>query len=295
MAKKVKHASPDNFDFQQHYIDIINCVPDIVYWVDVDCHLKGCNKNFVKALGLKSLRDFSGTPYDQMKKFTKWPEDRINAFKLDDMNVLFSGKAQYHIEEKPVQISEVKAIHYRATRVPLFDKNKHVVGLVVVLTELSEPQSLPAAPKLSIKQEKSLKDNLHILMVEDNFIAQKVEEALFKSLHCDVDVAETGDKALLLFNPGKYDIVFMGIGLQDASGYWVAKKIRQKEKNTSYHVPIIALTSYQADVVKYDCNDYAMDGVLTKPLTPEQAQQIIQHYIYHENIPVNGLRSVNEN
>ncbi len=42
-----------------------------------------------------------------------------------------------------------------------------------------------------------------VLMVEDNFIAQKVEEALLTSLNCHVDIAESGDKAVLLFDPGK--------------------------------------------------------------------------------------------
>ena len=84
----------------------------------------------------------------------------------------------------------------------------------------------------------------------------------------------------------------MDIGLQDTSGYVVSKKLREMEKNTEYHVPIIALTSYQADVVKYDCNDYFMDGVITKPLSNKQAEQIIKRYVYHENIEISGLQSV---
>lgn len=129
-------------------------------------------------------------------------------------------------------------------------------------------------------------------MVEDNSIAQKAAQALLMQLDCHVDVAESGDKAALLFEPGKYDLVFMDIGLEDTSGYVVSKKIRQLEQSTEYHVPIIALTGYQADIVKYDCEDYSMEGALTKPLTTEQAKQIIQHYIYHIDIPIHGLKSI---
>ncbi len=66
------------------------------------------------------------------------------------------------------------------------------------------------------------------------------------------------------------------------------------EKDTGQRVPIIALTGYEADVVKYDCVDYFMEGALTKPLTSEQAKQIIQHYIYHIDIPVRGLKSIQQ-
>jgi hypothetical protein len=57
-------------------------------------------------------------------------------------------------------------------------------------------------------------------------------------------------------------------------------------------VPIIALTGYEADVVKYDCEQYFMEGAITKPLTSEQAEQIIKHYVYHMDVVVQGLKSV---
>jgi CheY-like chemotaxis protein len=128
-------------------------------------------------------------------------------------------------------------------------------------------------------------------MIEDNIIAQNVEKALLMALNCQVDIAESGDKALQLFGPGKYDLVLMDIGLEDTSGYVVAKQLRNMEKDTNHHVPIIALTGYEADVVKYDCEQYFMEGAITKPLTSEQAEQIIKHYVYHMDIPVNGLKS----
>jgi CheY-like chemotaxis protein len=266
--------------------------------VDINCVLKGCNNAFVKWLGLKRMEDFAGTPYEQMAKFEKCTEQRIETFKLDDMAVLFSGEAKYDVEEPPVYeiVTEAEPNYYLANRVPLFNDDKQVTGVVVVLKDITaqrkaEKSQPTASPAKEPRPVSALKDSPNVLMVEDNVIAQKVEEALLTALHCQVDIADSGDKAVLLFDPGKYDIVFMDIGLQDTSGYLVAKKIRQKEENTQHHVPIIALTSYQADVVQYDCDEYFMDGVLTKPLTSEQAKQIIQHYIYHEDVPVVGLKS----
>ncbi|AHE67830.1 response regulator [Legionella oakridgensis] len=299
MAQQIKKNNfEDSFGIHQLYIDILNCMPNIVYWVDNDCILKGCNNQFIQMLGLKEVGDLKGTPYEQMAKLTSWSNKRIESFRLDDMKVIFSGVAQYDVEESPIFNKKGEAVHYLSRRVPLFDNNHQVIGLVVVLTDVSERKKLEAqlseqkSGQEHSKAEPVLVEEPHVLMVEDNFIAQKVEEALLTALHCHVDIADSGDKALKLFGPGKYDIVFMDIGLEDTSGYMVAKKFRQMEENTKFHVPIIALTSYQADVVKYDCNDYFMDGVLTKPLTSEQAKQIIQHFIYHENIDVAGLKSV---
>ena len=296
MARKIKDtSSKDTLNIHKQYLEILNCVPDIIYWTDENCTLIGCNNAFVQWLGLKKLTDLSGTPYEQMTKFEKGSDERIEAFKLDDMAVIFSGQAAYRIEEKPFFNKENEPTLFQANRVPTFDKEgKRVTGLIVVLSDITALKKAEALQVDKQPQQVSVGYNKNhvpnILMVEDNIIAQKVEEALLKGLNCNVDIADSGDKAVSLFNPGKYDVVLMDISLQDTSGYLVAKQIRQKEENTDFHVTIIALTSYQAEVVQYDVEDYCMDGVLTKPLTSEQAQQIIQHYIYHENVAVVGLK-----
>ena len=294
MTQQQKQANADELLIHQYYMDIINCMPHIVYWVDVDCMLKGCNQNFIKLLGLKRIKDFIGTPYEQMAEHLKWTAARIETFKLNDMAVIFSGQATYDFEEPPVFDHDGVAIYFRSRRVPLFDKEKNVIGLVVVLENIthqneSKKEDFSSLPNASYP---SMASRLRVLLVEDNVIAQNVERALFQDLNCDVDVADSGLAAAALFVPGKYNIVFMDIGLQDTSGYVVSKQLREQEKNTAFHVPIIALTSYQADVVKYDCNDYFMDGVITKPLTNQQAEQLLKRYVYHENAQVSGLKSV---
>ncbi|WP_298626507.1 response regulator [uncultured Legionella sp.] len=292
-------GNPENLkQVHQYYMDIMNCLPDIVYWVDVDCHLLGCNNRFVALLGLNELRDFKGTPYQQMEKFAHWNDKSIEMLKLDDMRAIFTGQSRYNVEEKPILDGNNNNLYFRTNRVPMFDENKNVVGLVVVLTDISankkQIHSEQIQKKEAIKSELPAKITSlpSILMIEDNLIAQNVEKALLTALNCQVDIADTGDMALKLFDPGKYDLVLMDIGLEGTSGYIVAKQLRNMEKDTNHHVPIIALTGYEADVVKYDCEQYFMEGAITKPLTSEQAEQIIDHYVYHLDVPVRGLKSV---
>ena len=270
----------------QYYMDIINCMPNIVYWVDVDCLLKGCNNHFVKWLGLKKLKDFIGSPYDQMLKQLPWLQARIQAFQLDDMAVLFSGIPTYDVEEAPVYDLNNKATYYRSTRVPLFDSSERLTGLVVILVDITAYKAIerPLHVQYSVNESTppvvKTRDPIRVLIVEDNVIAQLVEKKLMTALNCNVDIADSGDVAASLFVPGKYALVFMDIGLQDTSGYMVAKKIREMEKKTHHHVPIIALTTYQADVVREDCADYFMDDVVTKPLTTDIAIQLINHFVH---------------
>lgn len=294
-------------DRSQYYQEILYSLPNIIYVLDENCALTECNSNFLKLFGLKQLDDVGKNPYRQLVNLAHWSEERVGLLKQNDINSLLSGETSVDKEEPPILDQKNNVFYFNVTRIPLFDKEKTVIGLLVVLVDISEHKKMA-------EQIEKLKEQLQlnnakaptpasspvmaaeklpkILMVEDNTVARKSAQSLLMQLDCQVDVADSGDKAASLFKPGKYDLVFMDIGLEDTSGYVVSKKIRQMEKDTQFHVPIIALTGFEADVVKYDCDEFYMEGAVTKPLTAEQAKQIIQHYVYNIDIPVRGLKSL---
>lgn len=290
--KKNKHMEPH--ELHQYYAAILNCMPYWVYWVDKNCVLQGCNARFTELLGLKNIQDFSGTPYQKLAQATQWSPTVIDAFRLDDMSVIFSGEAMHERAIPPIQFPDGTLHHFICNRDPLLDQAERVIGAVVVLLEVPEQrhQQAKVMSQPVIRAPNPMTRAPRVLIVEDNLVAKQVEEALLLALNCDVDCADSGAQALALFQPGKYDLVIMDIGLEDTSGYVLSKQFRQfeKEKEGDLHVPIIALTSFEADLVKYDCDYYFMDGVISKPLTAEQADQIVQHYIYHKNTTVNGLK-----
>lgn len=299
MSSYAKNKSQEDIDsIHQYYMEIINSMPNIVYWLDTDCNLKGCNNNFIKLLGLNTLKDLDGTPYQQMEEFGHWDKDRVKELKLDDMKVIFSGVPQHNVQEKPIKDRSGKNYYFKSSRIPMHNRNKDLIGLIVIFNNLTPSDDIEVHTKNYVKNVQNMEhaatENYlpKILMVEDNVIAQNVEKALLTALNCQVDIANSADSAVKLFQPGKYDLVLMDIGLEDSSGYIVAKQLRQKERETQHHVPIIALTGFEADVVKYDCQHYFMEGAISKPLTCEQAEQIIKHYVYHMDVPVRGLKTI---
>ncbi|MCW8443663.1 response regulator [Fluoribacter gormanii] len=298
MSSHAKNRTVEDLDsIHEYYMEIINSMPNIVYWVDTECNLKGCNNNFVKLLGLNTIKDFKGTPYQKMEEFAHWDKERIEELKLEDMKVIFSGVPQHNVEEKAIEDNSGKTYYFLSSRILMHNRNKKVIGLIVILNDITLTKELEKHANVLQEDNQKIKPLLKegylptVLMVEDNIIAQNVEKALLTALHCQVDIADSANSAIELFQPGKYDLVLMDIGLEDSSGYVVAKQLRQKEKNTQHHVPIIALTGFEADVVKYDCQHYFMEGAISKPLTCEQAEQIIKHYVYHMDVPVRGLKT----
>jgi PAS domain S-box-containing protein len=118
-----------------------------------------------------------------------------------------------------------------------------------------------------------------VLVVEDNFIAQRVAKTILNSLNCFVDLAANGEEAINFYKKNQYDLVFMDIGLGEGiNGYEVTNFIRSQIKNQ--HTPIIALTAHAADESKQHCIEAGMNAVLTKPLTFAHASNILKSFIH---------------
>lgn len=178
--------------------------------------------------------------------------------------------------------------------IPLLDKSEYEKDRnSLQLTKISETSTtqLKLFDKASTHSKKILPK---ILFVEDNPIAQQVATLLLSPLGCEVDIVNSGKKALEIFEPEKYQLVFMDIGLPDLEGYLISKQLRNIEKiYSSDQVPIIGLSAHAANAVKKHCKHAGMQGILSKPLSAEQARQIFDRYIHHQPVEVSGLELLN--
>lgn len=154
--------------------------------------------------------------------------------------------------------------------------SQFIVTLPFQVQQASEQAKLPAAKK--IRNVINPKSPIKILLVEDNIVAQRIQKALLTSIHCDVDIAESGEKAIEIFKPGFYQLVFMDIGLPGMQGDIAAMQIRKMEEGTSHHVPIIGLTAHNVDGNDNDFTVTGMEHILSKPLSREDAIYIIGEY-----------------
>ncbi|HEV2614877.1 MAG TPA: response regulator [Gammaproteobacteria bacterium] len=110
-----------------------------------------------------------------------------------------------------------------------------------------------------------MKDYTKVLLVEENPLTQLQNNVLLKQFGCIVDIAKNGKQALQK-SKGKYDIIFMNIGLPDISGIQVTKTIRNHESKKE-HVPIVAISAIDEQRYFDECIASGMDTALAKPLT----------------------------
>ena len=85
---------------------------------------------------------------------------------------------------------------------------------------------------------------MKILVAEDNVVNQKVAQAMFKFLGCDVSIVSNGEEALNACKDGDFDMVFMDCQMPVMDGYESSGAIRSWEQSSGVsRVPIIALNA----------------------------------------------------
>lgn len=123
------------------------------------------------------------------------------------------------------------------------------------------------------------KSSQHVLIVEDNKIAQIIASSILSTLDCTSDIAESGKEAVELWRTRHYDIILMDIGLPDIDGYEITHRIRVEELAKKTHIPIIALTAHVGDENKKRCIEAGMNAVLSKPLTAKACMDVVDAFI----------------
>lgn len=119
-------------------------------------------------------------------------------------------------------------------------------------------------------------DQLSILLVEDNFVNQKLAMAYFKKMGLEIDLAENGLNALEMVQKKKYQFIFMDLQMPEMDGFEATLRIRQME---DINQPVIvAMTANVFNEDKERCKAVGMDDFLGKPVRQQDIEQIIAKF-----------------
>lgn len=111
---------------------------------------------------------------------------------------------------------------------------------------------------------------LTILLAEDNQINQMLAVRLLEKKGHTVVLAETGKAALQALEQQNFDLALMDVQMPEMDGFEATKAIRQREKISGKHLPIIAMTANAMIGDKERCLESGMDGYVAKPLSVER-------------------------
>ncbi|MFO8000529.1 MAG: response regulator [Marinilabilia sp.] len=128
------------------------------------------------------------------------------------------------------------------------------------------------------KPDIDIKD-ANILLAEDNISNQQIIILYIKNEVKKIDVAFNGKEVLEKFGHAKYDLILMDIQMPVMDGIKATQKIREIERSTNSHTPIIAVTANAFPEDKEKCLAAGMDGYISKPFQPDELLQLIKAHL----------------
>jgi len=136
-------------------------------------------------------------------------------------------------------------------------------------------QSVPASSVELPAGRTSPPRGLQILLVEDNRVNQIVATRMLEKMGHSMAVAGNGLIALSLLAKHNFDLVLMDEQMPEMDGLTATKKIRESEKSTTRHLPIIAMTAHAMKGDRERCLEAGMDGYVSKPISGELLEATI--------------------
>lgn len=153
----------------------------------------------------------------------------------------------------------------------------------VVLSQLVPPA--PAAQRVQqVVTHKLEGPRLNVLLAEDSVAGQLIGRQTLQKMGHSVLVASTGREVLRLLeaqsalSAGHIDLVLMDVEMPEMNGLEAIRAIRQAERETGRHLPILALTAYAMKDDLERCMAAGADGYLAKPITPDQLLTAIERF-----------------
>ncbi|HVB34543.1 MAG TPA: response regulator [Patescibacteria group bacterium] len=147
-----------------------------------------------------------------------------------------------------------------------------------ILASLQADLKSLARPRLARIALAPASVSLSILVAEDNAVNQRLILLLLEKMGHRAVVAQNGEDAISAAKRRNFDLVLMDVQMPVLSGLDATHAIRESEKGTKHHLPIIAMTAHAMKRDRERGLAAGMDAYLTKPIQVDDLYRTIQRF-----------------
>jgi two-component system sensor histidine kinase/response regulator len=187
-----------------------------------------------------------------------------------------SGIAAYLT--KPVRRSELRA----------------AIDAVLTGTSVNQNErpALPLVTRHTLREANS-RSKLQVLLAEDNTVNQRVALRLLEKHGHNVVIANNGREALGALAHAAFDLVLMDVQMPEMDGFEATAEIREQEKATGRHLPIVAMTAHAMKGDAERCLAAGMDAYISKPIKSAELFALLEKHSSSSAIAVSTERPPN--
>ena len=142
-------------------------------------------------------------------------------------------------------------------------------------------ESIPLVTRHSLKEAKK---RARILLAEDNAVNRTLAIRLLEKRGYTVKVAANGREAVTAFEKEVFDAILMDVQMPEMDGFEATAKIREHEKSTGKHIPIIAMTAHALKGDEDRCIEAGMDGYVSKPIRTNELYAALEKVVKKDGV-----------
>jgi CheY-like chemotaxis protein len=120
---------------------------------------------------------------------------------------------------------------------------------------------------------------LDVLVAEDNEVNQIVFTQILQSTGWLFQIVKNGAEAVEAWKEHEPAVILMDVSMPVMNGHQATQKIRELEKQSGSHTPIIGVTAHALESDRELCIKAGMDDYLSKPISPEALESKIRAWI----------------
>jgi two-component system sensor histidine kinase/response regulator len=148
---------------------------------------------------------------------------------------------------------------------------------------LQKTSKLETVPLVTRHTLRETQNRARILLAEDNAVNQTLAVRLLEKRGYAVFVAGDGRAAVAALEKNTFDLILMDIQMPGMDGFEATSQIRQKEKRTGSHIPIIAMTAHALKGYQERCVAAGMDGYVSKPIRTNELFSAIESLLANKS------------
>ena len=146
------------------------------------------------------------------------------------------------------------------------------------LGEEVKPPAVNRKPKNSYLQGMD-SGTFRILVVDDDYASRVLAKIHLEKMGFQAETASNGEDALEKAADGRYHLILMDCQMPVMNGFEATRCIREREKGTGRHTPIVAMTAKVLPGDREQCLEAGMDGFLAKPFERERLAVLVNEYV----------------
>jgi CheY-like chemotaxis protein len=152
-------------------------------------------------------------------------------------------------------------------------------AMTMVLKPRDAVGAAPVITRKSLRGDPACTGGLCVLVAEDNLVNQKLAARLLEKRNHAVTVVGNGKEALAALERQAFDLALFDLHMPEMDGFEAIRILREREKATGNHLPVVAMTALAMIGDRERCLDAGMDGYLSKPIRPSELDALLDIYV----------------